>query len=158
HADGFLGHAAIRAGPDVQKVVAGVARAGNQILNDAARALPIVVGPLVSPTIIESHAGFPCSAFFIRGNLLLRSGKIARKLVAIVHDDVWLKLEDHFIHTLGLPTSGVERPRNVVPENVNLSVVGEELADMSVNVFDEAFTRSLVRGAASAVGMVPVHQ
>src|SRR5207248_1586641 len=145
------------AGPDVQQIIAGVARARNQILNDAARALPIVIGPLVSPTIIESHAGFPGSAFFVRSDLLLGSGKIARKLVAIVHDDVWLKLEDHFVHALGLPSGGVERPRNVVPENINLSVIGEQLADVRVDIFDESFARSLVRGAASAVGMVPVH-
>src|SRR5437879_13242420 len=62
------------------------------------------------------------------------------------------------MHALGLPTSGVERPRNVVPENINLSVIGEQLADVCMNVFDEALARSLVRRAASAVGLVPVHQ
>ena len=157
-ADGFLGHTAIGARPDVQEVVAGVARARNQILNDASRALPIVIGPLVSPTVVESHARLPRAAFFIRGDLLLGSGKIARKLVAIVDDDVWLKLKDHFIHALGLPTKGVERPRDVVPENINFSVIGEQLANVRVNVFDEAPARRLVGGAASAVGMVPVHQ
>src|SRR5207237_2874264 len=133
--DGFLGHAANRAGPDGQQINSGVARARNQILNDAAPALPIVLGPLVSPTIIESQAGFPGSAFFVRNDLLLGSGKIARKLVAIVHDDVWLKLEDHFVHALGLPSGGVERPRNVGPEIMNLSVISVQLADVSVYRF-----------------------
>ena len=100
HADRFFRHAAIGAGPDVQKVVAGVARARNQILNYASRALPIVIGTLVSPTVVESHARLPGPTFFVRSDLLFGSGKIARKLVAIVYDDVRLKLEDHFIHAL----------------------------------------------------------
>ena len=53
---------------------------------------------------------------------------------------------------------GVERPRNVVPEDVDLAVVGQQLADEAVGVVDKAPAGGFVRLADGAVGMVPVHE
>src|SRR5256886_11518897 len=69
---------------------------------------------------------FRSAAFRIRLNLLFGSRKIARKLIAIVHDNIRLKLEHHFVHAFGFPTDGIERPRHVVPEHVDLSIVRSE--------------------------------
>ena len=44
-----------------------------------------------------------------------------------------------------IPTLGSERPCHVVPEDVDLAVVGHQFADKAVRVFDEA------RRAASSV-------
>ena len=53
---------------------------------------------------------------------------------------------------------GVQRPGNVVPEHVDLSVVGQQFANLPVNIVDKPLARLLVGGAARAIGMVPVHQ
>src|SRR5437763_1775879 len=143
-------------GPMFQ-VIAGVPRASNQILNHASGALPIIIGPLVYPTVIEGHAGFPGPALGIRLNLLLGSRKIARKFVAVVDDDVRLELEHHLVHALGFPAGSVERPRDVIPKHINLSVVAQQLANVRVDVFDEAFPCRLIGRAACAVWMMPVH-
>src|SRR5690348_2638683 len=45
--------------PNVQKIVAAVARTGDQIANDRRRTLPIKVRAVITPTVIQSHAGFP---------------------------------------------------------------------------------------------------
>src|SRR5262249_50330542 len=139
-------------------VVAAITRTRNQILNYAPRALPIIVGALVSPAIVEGHAGFPSAAFLVRGDLLFRCGEVTRKFVSVVDDDVRLKLKDHLVHALGFPGLSIKRPSDVVPKNVNFSVVGQKLAKLGVNVFHEAFSRGLIRGTARTVRMVPIHK
>src|SRR6266478_1958925 len=49
--NGIFRNAAIGAWADVEKVVAAIARAGDQVLDHAPRAFPIVVGAMVTPTI-----------------------------------------------------------------------------------------------------------
>src|SRR5256885_2335649 len=124
-AGGLLGDAAVGARADVQQIIASVSRARDQILNDSPRIFPVVVGALIAPTVVQGHAGLPSAPFFVRGNLLLGSGEIPRQLVAIVNDNVRLKLEHHLIHAFGFPSRGVERPGYVIPEDVNFSVIGE---------------------------------
>ncbi len=62
------------------------------------------------------------------------------------------------VHLLRFPAGGVERPGDVVPEDVDLAVVGEQFADLAVDVIDEAAAGGFVGRAARAVGVVPVHQ
>jgi hypothetical protein len=45
--------------------------------------------------------------------------------VPVVDDDVWLKVEDHLVHSLGLPTCGIERPCDVIPQDVYFAIVGQ---------------------------------
>jgi hypothetical protein len=63
-------------------------------------------------------------------------------------------LEDHFVHANGLPTSGIEGPSDVVSENVDLAVVGEQFVDESMGVLDETFARIFIWGAQCAVRMM----
>jgi hypothetical protein len=53
---------------------------------------------------------------------------------------------------------GGQRPVDVVPEDVDLAVVGHQLADEAVGVVDKAAAGGLVGLADGAVGMVPVHE
>ena len=92
------------------------------------------------------------------GDVFIAEGKISRKKIAIIHDDVRLEFEDHFVHALRFPALHVKGPRNVVPENVDFSVLGEQFADLSMNVIHKSPPRSLIRGTTSAVGMMPVHK
>src|SRR5579859_538111 len=86
----FFWDGSVGARTDVQQIVARVARARNQILDDAPRALPIVIGALISPAVIQRHAGLPRASLFVSGDLLLRRGEITGQLVAVIHDDVRL--------------------------------------------------------------------
>ena len=56
------------------------------------------------------------------------------------------------------PLFRAERPIDVVPEDVNLSVLRHQFADQAVGVFHKAHTRRLIRQATSAIGVVPIHQ
>src|SRR5690348_11354489 len=125
----------------IQEVIAAVAGTRDQVLNDAARTLPIVICPLVAPAIIESHARLPSSPFLLGGYLLLRGREVSWEFIAVVDDDLGLKLENHFIHARGFPPGGVQRPRHVIPKHVNLPVVGEQLTDVRVDVFDKTFAQ-----------------
>ena len=91
-------------------------------------------------------------------DLLFRRGEIPRQAVAVVDNDVRLQLEHHLVHLLRFPLLGTERPIDVVPEDVNLSVLRHELADQAVRVFHKAHARRLIRQATRAVGVVPIHQ
>ena len=51
-----------------------------------------------------------------------------------------------------------QRPGDVVPEDVDLAVVGHQLAHAALREIEEAAAGGFVRGAQRAVGMVPVHQ
>jgi len=51
-----------------------------------------------------------------------------------------------------------ERPVDVVPEDIDLAVVGEEFADKAVGVVDETLAGGWVGGADGSIGMVPVHE
>ncbi len=117
-----------------------------------------IVAAIEAPTIVQRHAGFPRAAFLRSLDVLLRSGEIAGQQVAVVHDDIGLEREDHLVHALGFPLFGVQRPGHVVPEDVDLAVVGHQLADEAVGVVDEAAARGLVGLADGAVGVVPVHE
>src|SRR6266851_3048659 len=156
--DRLLGDRAVSPGSDIKQIIAAVANAGDEVADDGLRRLPVIVGTLIAPAIVEGHAALPGAAVGLGDDLLFGSGEVSGELVAVVHDDVGLKLEDHLVHALGLPSPGVERPGDVVPEHVDLAVVGEQLADEAVGVFDEALAGLLIGGAASAVGMVPVHE
>ena len=113
---------------------------------------------MISPACVHRHAGFPRAGARFRLDALFRRREIALELVAIVDEDVGLELEDHLVHLLRLPSLRIERPGDVVPEDVHFAVVRHQLADLAVDVVDEAPARGLVALAARAVGVVPVHQ
>src|ERR1019366_3499748 len=155
-AHGFFGDGAIGPGTDVEEVIPGVVGASHQVAHDGLGRLPIVVGLLVAPTAVHGHAGFPGARGGADG--LLGGGEIAGEAVAVVDNDLGLQLVDHVVHFFGFPLLGVERPVDVVPQNIDLAVIGEEFANVAVDVIDEAAPRGLVGEAAGAIGVVPVHQ
>src|SRR5271168_1522322 len=68
----LLGDRAIRLGTNVQEIVAAVARTRDEISDDGFRALPIVIGAVVTPTVVQRHAAFPRTRSLLRYNFLLR--------------------------------------------------------------------------------------
>src|SRR5262249_49534502 len=52
----------------------------------------------------------------------------------------------------------IQRPPYVVPENVDLAVVGQQFANESMGVFDEALARIFVGCAARTIRMMPIHE
>src|SRR5438105_4248859 len=151
YGDRLRGDGAVGLGADVEKVVAAVVRARDEVADDLLRRLPGVVGALVTPTVVHRHARLPRAPRLGGLDALFGRGEVARELVAVVDDDVGLKLEDHLVHALRLPALRVQGPGHVVPEHVNLAIVGHQLAQVRVDVLDEAAARGLVRGAARAV-------
>src|SRR6202158_6400205 len=71
----FFGNRAVWFRPYVQQIVASVARAGNEISNYGPRVFPVIVGAMVTPTVIEGHARFPRTSGFFGFNSFLRSRK-----------------------------------------------------------------------------------
>src|SRR5207248_11412507 len=67
----LLRYRTVRLGTNVQQVVAAAACAGDQIVHNSLRSFPVVVSLVVSPTVIERHAGFPCAPFVRCTNFLL---------------------------------------------------------------------------------------
>ena len=51
-----------------------------------------------------------------------------------------------------------ERPVHVVPEDIDLAVVGEELAQETVRIVDKALAGGWIGGADGAVRVMPVHE
>ena len=145
-------------GTDIQQIVAAAACAGDEIVDDGLRRLPIIVGFVVSPTVIEGHTGFPCASLVSRADLLLGRRKISRQSVAVVNNNVRLKLENHVVHLLRLPLLGRQGPVNVVPQDVDLPVVGHEFTNQPVGIGDESLPRRFIGCAARSIRMVPVHQ
>jgi hypothetical protein len=68
-----------------------------------------------------SHARPPFSAVISCSGVERSPGR----KVPVVDDDVWLKVEDHLVHSLGLPTRGTERPCDVIPQDVHFAIVGK---------------------------------
>src|ERR1043165_5459006 len=79
NAHGLFRNRSVTLRPNVQEIVAAIARAGDQIANDGCGTLPIEVGGLITPTIIQSHAGFPWPVLR-RCDLLLRSVEVLGNL------------------------------------------------------------------------------
>src|SRR5580658_8744483 len=73
HTYRLFGNRAVRLWPDIQKIVAAVARTGNEIPHNYFRALPIVIGAVVAPAVVQRHAALPGPASLLRNDLLLRS-------------------------------------------------------------------------------------
>ena len=118
--------------------------------------LPLGVVLLVAPAEVHGVAGFPGAVVGL--DLVLGRGEVAGQAVAVVDDDVGLEFEDHLVHLFGAPLLGGERLVDVVPEDVDLAVVGHQLADEAVGVVDKALAGFGVGFAADAVGVVPVHE
>src|SRR5258705_11733197 len=110
---------------------------------------------MIAPASVHRHARFPGAIAFLRLYSLFRRREVALQLVSVVDNDVRLQAEDHLIHLLRLPARSLERPRNVVPEDVYFSVVGHQLANVRVNVFNEAFQRGFVLGVSRTYSMMP---
>src|SRR5580692_2064667 len=68
---GILRNRAIRLRADVQEIVSAVAGTGNEIPNDSFGALPVVIGPMVAPTVVKRHAALPRPASLLRNDFLL---------------------------------------------------------------------------------------
>ena len=111
--------------PDVQQVVAAAVRAGAEVPDHRLGALPVVVGALITPTVVHGHAGFPGPAALLRVYVLFGRREIAWQSVPVVHHDVRLQLEHHLVHPLRLPALRVQRPGDVVPQHVDLPVVSQ---------------------------------
>src|SRR5436189_5927131 len=75
----FLRYRTIRLGTDIQQIVAAAASAGDEIVDNRLGRFPVIVGFVVSPTVIEGHAGFPGASLVSRSNLLLGRGKVSRQ-------------------------------------------------------------------------------
>src|SRR5207248_7035829 len=73
----FLRYRAVRLRANIQQVVATPASAGDQIVHDCLRRFPSIVGFVVSPTVIERHAGFPYAPLIRCTDLLLRCGEVS---------------------------------------------------------------------------------
>src|SRR5205807_9741626 len=125
-------------------IVAGVASAGDQVANHLFRSLPGIVGTLVSPAVVQRHAGFPCATVGLGSDVLLRSGKVSGEFVPIVKDDVGLSFEEHLVHALRLPLIRAERPSYVIPENITIAVFGHQLAYEPMCVPVESFASAFI--------------
>src|SRR5437016_1627924 len=68
------------------------------------------------------------------------------------------KMNDMVFHFLRFPLFGGERPVHVVPEHVNLPVVGHQFTNQPMRVSDKPLPSRFISGTACAVGMVPIHQ
>ena len=134
-------HSAIRLRSDVEQIVASLFGAVDQICQHRSWRFPTVVRGRISPTVVESHAGLPGAVRLRRFDFLLGGGEIPLESVAIVDDDVRLQLEDHAVNAFRFPLIRGERQADVVPKNVDLAVVGEQLADETVGVVDEPAPR-----------------
>src|SRR4051794_37414755 len=53
--DRWLRDGAIAFRTDVQKVLAAVARAGEQVANYRLRRFPVIIGALITPTVVHGH-------------------------------------------------------------------------------------------------------
>src|SRR5580704_15004960 len=102
-------------GPIIQKIVAAAVRASDQVVDDGLGGFPVVVGLVISPTVIEGHAGLPGASLRRGLDMLLGRREIPGQAVAIVDDDVWLEFEYHLVHLFRFPLCRRERPIDVVP-------------------------------------------
>src|ERR1700752_612299 len=59
HLHGFEWDRAVLSWTNVQKIIAAVARARNQIANNRRRTLPVTISFVITPTIVQRHARFP---------------------------------------------------------------------------------------------------
>src|SRR5512147_3148446 len=69
-------YGAVRLRTDIQEIVSGIASAGDQVSNNLGRCFPSVVSYLITPTIIQGHAGFPCTIAGFGGDALFRSREV----------------------------------------------------------------------------------
>ena len=158
HVNGLFGNRSVRLWPDVQQIVATAARAIDQVGHHRLRRLPRVVIAVEPPAVIEGHAALPGAPRLGGAHLLLWRGEIAFETIAVVHDDLRLQPEDHRVHPLGLPLGGRQRPVDVVPQHVDLAVVGHQLANQPVRVFNKPAARRRIGLAGGPVRVMPVHQ
>src|ERR1035438_10322557 len=86
--DRLLGDGSVGFRADIQQVIAGVAGTGDQVPDDGLGRLPIVVGFLITPTVVHRHAGFPGA--LLGHDALFGGGEIALQLIAVVDDDAAL--------------------------------------------------------------------
>src|ERR1700719_1381402 len=85
--DRLLRYGAIGLGTDIQEIVAATVRASDQIVNDGLGGFPVVVGFVISPTVIQRHAGLPGASLRRSLDMLLGRGEIPGQAVTIVDDD-----------------------------------------------------------------------
>ena len=105
----------------------------------------------------KRQAGLP-QATGHRLDLLFGRGEILGDAAAIVDQDVWLMLTHHRIERDGLHCYAIQRPVDVVPEQIDLSVVAHQFAHQAVGIAYETLPRGFVGGTGDAVGVMPVHQ
>ena len=91
-------------------------------------------------------------------DFLLRRGKVARQAVPVVNDDIRLQLENHLVHLRRFPLLCTERPIDVIPEHIDLSVLRHEFADQAVRVFHEPHACRFIGQTSRTIGVVPIHQ
>src|SRR4029077_9951984 len=94
----LLRYGAIGLGTDISEIVTATVRASDQVIDDGLGSFPVVVGLVISPTVIQGHAGFPGASPRRSLDMLLGCGEISGQAIAIIDDDVWLEFEYHLVH------------------------------------------------------------
>ena len=182
----FLGNIAPAIRAEVQKEIAALADALDQLFDNHVRRLEILIQLAVAPVVVDRHAGFPHDALAqlveqaVRRNDLLGADKVTAEFVrmrrhkraeavaaafeAVVEHDLRLQLAHHAHQLCRLPRFADHiRARRVrigivQPEHVNLAVIRHQLAHLPVHVRKIAVKIAALVGdiGAAAVRMVDI--
>ena len=142
-----------------------------QRVDESARRLPCGVSGVVGPALVHRHAGLPRTRGRPRRYELLGRLVVAAARQAVVDQDLWLQRTDHRFQLDRLPLQLVALPAAVKPDDVDLAVAGQQLADLPEHAAEKALPRrrlwlaplaERVRlvglGESRIVGVVPVDQ
>ena len=149
----------VRCRADVEEQVAAPGRALAEHADHLADAAPVDGAGHVAPRAVEGHAGLPGPAHLGFLDVLLGRAEVLVQLGPVVDEDVRLEPADHGVAAAAVPRlGGPERPGHVIPQDVDLAIMGHEFPDAAGREVAEPAAGLLVVRAAGAVGVVPVHQ
>lgn len=172
------GDRSVRPGANVEQVIAVAANTGDQTQQHFPDRFPISVNRRVAPQVAQRIAQLPRAfAFALQGGInpvqrLFGRPKIAGHTAAVVHQNRGLQATRHAVEFSALPgfrhfrvgwletpPSRQVRPGAVVPENVDLPVVGKQFADLLVCAGDHASPALRVMPRSQPVGLIaPIKQ
>ncbi len=155
----MFGHdGAIAHGADVEEKVAALRGDFAERVDDLAGRFPGIIRGVVTPALVEGHAGFPGACRGLRGDELLGGLEVAHCGETVVDEDPGLELADEGFEFGGAPLDGSALPAAIEPDDIDGAVGGEELADLFEHIRAEAVPLlggGLVR-LAEAVGAVGI--
>ena len=130
--------AAVAARPDVEQQIAALPGDLAERVDEPARRLPVRVGRVVAPAIVDRQARLPAPPRRLRRHELLRRLVVAEAGEAVVDQDVGLQRADHLGQLFRAPLLRRALPAAIEPDHVDLAVVRQQLADLREHEVDEA--------------------